>query len=459
MVQTRRALLAALAASVAGCSSNRSGSPTPRPTTAGATTTEPSNATPEPPTATPTEPQEPEHVWLDDDRIPWRVDVPGDKVVRPATARDHLFVATGSLLAGTPTGEQEAVGHLTALSLPEGEIEWHRDLDGPPTATVQIHRGGVYLPIGHSTGLHGIGQRLARFSLDGSADWQTAKRDKFLRLYGFDDSHAYLGTADDQLQAANETTFAVALETGAQQWAVEGGDAAGGHVREGTLYADYGGLAIASLTTTDGSTRWQRRVQALHGYKQSLPTASGHVFAAVEQEDSYGIAGIDATDGSTSWTHGLDASSPFVVTSATAVGDSVVATEFDGLMFARDATTGDARWRQEFSDNLQAPLQGDGVLYCSVRDGPLVAVDADSGAELWRAAVAGDGYAWLALATDTLIVGSRDGTETSIEARRRSAGDLRWRRTIPGKLVAFERAGSTLAVVTKDQSVYGVTLG
>jgi outer membrane protein assembly factor BamB len=218
-------------------------------------------------------------------------------------------------------------------------------------------------------------------------------------------------------------------------------------------------LAIASITTAEGSTRWQRRVEALHSYEQPLPTASGHLFAAIEQEDSYGIAGIDASEGSTSWTHGLDASSPFVVTSATAVGDTVVGTEYDGLLFARDATTGEARWRNEYGGKLHAPLQGDGVLYCSVLDGPLVAVDAASGDELWRAAVAGEGYARLTVAGDTLLVSSRTGGETSIEARQTSTGYLRWQRSIPGTLVGFDGDGSTLAVVTDDRSVYGVALG
>ncbi|MEF8799911.1 MAG: PQQ-binding-like beta-propeller repeat protein [Halolamina sp.] len=458
MVPTRRALLSGLAVTLAGCSSNSSGSPTPRTTTAGETTTEPTTATPEPPTGTPTEPQQPEHVRLDDERVPWRVDFPGDRIVKPSASGDHLFVATGSSLAGTPRTGEESVGHLAALSHPDGEIEWHRELDDAPTSDVHVHRDSVYLPIGQSTGLQGVSQRLVRVETDGTIRWQSPTRDAFLRPYGFDAEAAYLGTADDHLQPAGETTFAVSLETGTEQWAVEGGDASDGRVADETLYADYGGLAIASLRTSDGSTRWQRRVEALHGHERPLPTAAGHLFAAIEGQDSYGIAGIDATDGSTSWTHGLDAASPFVVTSATAVGDAVVATEFDGLLFARDAATGEARWRQEYGDKLHAPLEWEGVLYCSVLDGPVVAVDADSGAELWRTDVAGEGDAQLSLAGDTLLVGSRNGRETSIEARRVSDGGLRWRRSIPGPAVAFETVGNMLAVATETQSVYGITL-
>ncbi|MFB6220062.1 MAG: PQQ-binding-like beta-propeller repeat protein [Halolamina sp.] len=451
MARSRRSLLAALSAAVAGCGS-RPGSPTPG-STADASSSPANSADATTGTAEPG----PERVQLDDDRVRWRVDFPADDFAGTAVADNRLFVGTREG-ASTPTpGESGAGGQVAALSLPAGEPVWHRSLDVPVHGGVQTHDGDLYAVLGYSTGFDGREQRIARFGPDGAPRWESKPRDAWLSVYGFDATTAYLGTGDDALGISGETTFAVDLETGAERWAVTGGDPYGGRVTDDTLYADYGGRAIASLATDDGAERWRRVVEALHTYGRAFPRAGGRLFAAIDQEDSRGIAGIDAEDGSTVWTHGLDADEPFVVTSATPVGETVIGTEFAGLLFARDAATGEARWEQSFADRVPAPLAADGTLYCSVLDGPVAAVDAEDGRELWRAD-GGEGYDRFTLMEETVLAVRPRNGETVVEARRTGNGSLRWRRTVPGGLQGFEQVGRTLVLVTENQSVYGLAI-
>ena len=457
MARSRRALLATLSAVIAGCGS-RTGSPTPT-STSTATTPSPTDSPIQTQTESPTKTPDhsPQRVAIDDDRVRWRIDFPSDRLAELTATPDTLYVGSGGEPVPTPTaGEEAEPGYLTTVSVPDGELSSHRSLAAPITDGPFLHEGNVYFCVGYSSGYDGRDQRVVRHDADGKR-WESPERDAWLSVYGFDSDTAYLGTSDDALAGEGETAFSVSVETGSEEWAVEAGDAYGGRVAGDTLYADFAGVAIASLATADGSAQWRRQVEPLHGYGQTFPTAAGNLFAAVGADGSYGIAGIDAADGTKTWTHGLELNDPLVVNSATGVNEMVIATEFGGLLFAREGATGEARWELSFEDRVTAPLVGDGTLYCAVRDGPIVAVDAENGEELWRVSD-GDGYARLSLVRETLLSLRSGEMNTVVSARRTSDGGLQWRKNLGGRLSGFERVGDRLFVATGSQSVYGISL-
>ena len=398
----------------------------------------------------------PRRVERDDDRVPWRVDLPGERVVAPAAADGRLYVAAGAASMVTETAEPRS-GSLTALDA-DGDVEWHRPLDDPPAGRVRSHGGDAYLAVGRSTGFDGLGQRLVRVGADSDVRWQSPQRDAFLSVLDVTDGGAYLGTSDDALADEGETTVAVDAATGEERWAVPGGDCFAGRAEAGTLYVDYANRTVAALDADDGTERWRRPMEALHGRDRSFPTAGGQLFAAVERDGNYGMAALDAADGTTTWTHGLDTEGRFVVGSATAVGDAVVGTEGDGLLFARDAATGEARWERPLRDRVAAPLLAGGTLYAPEIGGTVAAVDAASGDLRWERSVAADGLPTVLSAAGTLLAVVEAGGETRLVGVDAADGSVRWRRSLPGGRYTVTAAGPGAAVVTDAGSVYGVAL-
>lgn len=453
MSPTRRALLVALSAGLAGCGG---GTPTESETVSDTPTDSPTS-TPTQGSPTPTPVQEPARVELDDDRVRWRVDLPRELVTAPAVDGERLYVGSSDRQAADFTDDESVAGDLTALTLPDGEVEWSRRLDDPATAP-RVHEGSVYVVIGRSTGYDGVEQRLVRFDAGGEQRWQSPARDAFVNPLAFDSTNAYLGTSDDALATEGETTFALDLDSGEEQWAVEGGDCGAGRVEGDTLYVDYAGMAVAALGTAEGETRWRRAVEALHGPDTSFPSAGGHLFAAVEEGESYGIAAVNGDDGETDWTHGLDASSPFVVSDVTVVDETVVGTEFDGLLFARDTATGEERWRREFDSQVGSTLDANGTLYASIRDGSVAALDAESGEIQWREPVIDGDNAQLRLSGGMLLTVTRASEEVRMAGVDVDDGTVRWRRSVAGRLSGVTVADEALAVTTHDGSVYGVRL-
>lgn len=190
MARTRRALLTALATVAAGCSSDGTGSPTPL-TTSDAGTPTPTTSPTASATESPTERESPQRVELDDNRVRWRVDFPGERLAAPVAADSRLFVGVGGSTVGTPTQNEENQGRLGALSLPTGEPVWHQPTAAPVTG-LHTHDGGVYATAGYSSGYDGIDQGLIRYSADGQQRWATKRRDAWLSVYGFDAENGYL---------------------------------------------------------------------------------------------------------------------------------------------------------------------------------------------------------------------------------------------------------------------------
>lgn len=104
MAPSRRALLAALGATFAGCSADPSRSQT---ATTNSETRSPTDSSTETDTGSPTpDPSTPDRVELDDDRVRWREDPPAGRVVGLTAAGDALYVGTNNQSGLTPEPDE-----------------------------------------------------------------------------------------------------------------------------------------------------------------------------------------------------------------------------------------------------------------------------------------------------------------------------------------------------------------
>lgn len=181
-------------------------------------------------------------------------------------------------------------------------------------------------------------------------------------------------------------------ETGAVLWtmATSEGASADPIVVDGAVYAGMGsltggGAAVYALDAVTGEMRWRTDVG-----NPDLPATpvDAIVFADGKLYVNRGDAALlklDAVTGDVEWELDLRKPSrgaPFVA------GETVyVSTGFDGArMFAFDATTGEERWAVEDADNpVTGPVLAEGLLYVTFTDGEVAAFDPATGEERWRA--------------------------------------------------------------------------
>ena len=82
------------------------------------------------------------------------------------------------------------------------------------------------------------------------------------------------------------------------------------------------------------------------------------------------------------------------------------------------------KWRYAADGPIYAsPAVVDGTVYVATRAGSIVALNAETGAEVWKRTVGGSLNSSPAIAGDLLFIGRSDG---GVEARELQSGDLRW---------------------------------
>ena len=179
-----------------------------------------------------------------------------------------------------------------------------------------------------------------------------------------------------------------------------------------------------NLSAVDLATRtvvWT--VTLAESISSSPAVADGTVF--VNAEDV--LYAIDPADGSTRWSFDNGGDGGYTIESSPAVVDGVVYTtsassESDDSLWALDAATGAELWSYApDAPGLNTPAVVNGVVYAG-GPGGLVAVDADSGDEVWSSA-AGDIFSAPAVGDEVLIAQTnRDMVAVDI-----STGEPRWR--------------------------------
>ncbi|AGB39552.1 outer membrane protein assembly factor BamB family protein [Natronococcus occultus] len=169
-------------------------------------------------------------------------------------------------------------------------------------------------------------------------------------------------------------------------WSVDGAGANTVAVADETVYAPTDG-AVLALDATDGTVRWENaEIDA------STPSVAGEsVYLSGEE-----IVALDRSDGSVRWETSFD---PEEEIHWQTVAYGGVYAVVDGTLYALDADDGSVRWEREsitaalFDGDeeeeyefVTAPAAANGVIYSVTGGGP-IALDPETGAEVWQEGV------------------------------------------------------------------------
>ncbi|HTR54568.1 MAG TPA: PQQ-binding-like beta-propeller repeat protein [Kofleriaceae bacterium] len=355
----------------------------------------------------------------------------------PAIANGIVYVATTDLGDG-------GAGGIVAIDLATGAVRWRA------TTPVAV-RGGV-------------------------AVIDTAQRSALVRAQGLASPALVVATQIDGIvlgldAATGAIRWRHALAPDAQPTAralfasptADGGDVVVGHERE-----------VAALAGATGTPLWSADPVPDATDSQSLAAIAiaGGVAVGTFNRQLGGVIAWDRASGRELWRHeGPDVlainASPLVA------NDSAYVVAGTDDVLALDLATGDTRWQTRLDDagfawgnaTVGTPVLARGVLVVPTLYGALVALDAESGAELWRSAAApgplrtthyrgaGEaGFAASPVATGGIVWAA--DTAGELVARDLRTGDELWRTSLDVPVLAgLAASGDALVVASYDGTV------
>lgn len=159
-----------------------------------------------------------------------------------------------------------------------------------------------------------------------------------------------------------------------------------------------------------------------------VPTLDGNTIYASNAD---GVVYAIASDtGQTRWSTNVDAS----VSGATAVGEGlVVVGTRKGVVIALDATNGEPRWTGRVSSEVQAPAAlSRGIVVVQTVDGKITGLSASDGKRLWifdrsEPALSLHGTSTPAIISDVVIAGFANGKIVALQLKD---GKLLWEQTV-----------------------------
>jgi outer membrane protein assembly factor BamB len=316
--------------------------------------------------------------------ILWSVPITGPLVnTMPALDGERLFVADGR-------------GNVGVYVAATGAKGWAQTLPRP--ATSPAIADGV-LVLGAGDGIHALDAET------GAERWYVKTEKAVASAPAIVAGQVFVGLPDG-------TMAAIDLQSGAVRWRtpVSGPISRAVSFGDGLAFAGGEGGAFAAVRVADGSVVW--RVPLGAGDLASSAFRDGVVYTAsgLDSTASHVLFALDAATGSERWHFESPGGDSLFVG---AVGpDLVYAVGLDGYVYAvRD---GAMIW----SFDAEAPIGSvaslaGGLLYVSVSDGRIAALDASTGAMRWEVSVDGDPGPTIA-AQGRLYVGTSVGILAAI---------------------------------------------
>ncbi|MDH3292528.1 MAG: PQQ-binding-like beta-propeller repeat protein [Gemmatimonadota bacterium] len=302
--------------------------------------------------------------------VRWRVQTDGPVRSSPTVLDTRVYVGS-------------ADGQLYALDRGSGTVRWRADVASPVTSSPAVAEGLVVVGSRDGT-FH------ARDAASGAERWTFETGDLLSWDWGFEGWDAYTSSpvVTDSLVVfggGDGVLYAVALASGVERWRF----ATEGRIRSSPAIAD--GLAVVG--SADG------RVYA-------VDVVSGQERWRYEPE---GVSLVSAE-------FGYDRKS--IISSPAVVDGTVYVGSRDGYMYALDQRTGAFKWRADHQGSwaMSSAAVVDGVVYSGTSDGAFVhALDAGSGAELWR--FVAEGYTWSspAVTGQGVYIGDAAGTVWALD--------------------------------------------
>ncbi len=376
-----------------------------------------------------------------------------------ASALTHAGSASASP-SGVYIGSGD--GTLNKLSGQTGSLLWRYKTMGvsiPAAATVVA--GVVYLGSQE-------GNVYALNASSGGVLWQFHTNAAVIASPAVVNSVVYIGSSDGNVYALNAST-------GAALWHYRAGPATIAVavntvvVSNGVVYGsssdEVSQSYLFALDATSGVQHW--RIQVQNQLFTAPQVAKGTLYlasSALKQQggpditDSY-VYAYNTSDGTLLWRS--DRVGDSILSTPTVVNGVVYSGSRDTFLYAFNAVTGKRLWRTQVGGEIHSSPQVDnGVVYAGVMvtatatavgsttdtsagGGELIAMNANTGAVLWRHAVTNYQGTPLAALQGVLYVGASDGSVYALQA---SNGTTIWSYQGPGGVVLpFDNAPITVA--------------
>ncbi len=136
-------------------------------------------------------------------------------------------------------------------------------------------------------------------------------------------------------------------------------------------------------------------------------------------------------------------------------GDTIYATDIEGLVVAMDRFTGKVKWRKELDEPVSGGVGVDyGMLMLGTLRGEVIVLDAESGEERWRARVTSEVLSAPATNGDVVVVQTQDDRLVGFDA---STGNQRW--IYDNSPAVLTLRGTSSPIVTNQLAVAGLSSG
>jgi outer membrane protein assembly factor BamB len=279
----------------------------------------------------------------------------------PAFTDGHLYVADGQ-------------GNVAVFDAATGVPGWTRKL--PKPAGSPAYSDGM-LVVGAGDGIYALDP------VSGAPRWKLATRDPVESSPAIDHGTVYVGLPDGSLAAID-------LKSGSLRWQTPIGGAIkrAPAVGDGLVFAGGDGGTFAAVSAGNGGVVWQKTLGP--GQVSTPAVRDGVVYVASgldERAAPHTLSAFRAGDGVAQWAFAAPSGDALYVGS---VGPELVyIVGLDGNVYA--VRGGVVRWRHDAGAPIgSVATLSEGILYVSVSDGTIEALDADSGEDRWSVRVRGD---------------------------------------------------------------------
>jgi outer membrane protein assembly factor BamB len=357
-------------------------------------------------------------------------------------------------------GDPAGSGRQSASSVPGlAALRFTWDAGGAIRSSPVQRAGTLY--IGASDGT-----LAALDAATGAPRWRFQAGGAITSTPAVDDRAVYVASRDGLLRALD-------VRTGRERWRHRFGAALGPDdywdyflsspvLVDGTLYIGGGDGQVVALQAADGRVKWRAAVGAR--VRSTIAAQAGTlVFGTMDGH----VRALRARDGAALWSFATDGAAhtfadqgndtTSVVASPTIVGsgaDALVAVGGrDGMLYALDLASGRLRWRLTHDGSswiLATATDGHTLFVASGSAAIIQAVDAQTGAERWRAKTHGAVFASLALAGDTLLASDFTGALVGLDA---ATGQRRWEFPLGGRALSTPLVAGGVVYAASDSGL------
>jgi outer membrane protein assembly factor BamB len=335
---------------------------------------------------------------------------------------------------------------VTAIDVVQEEQIWAYPAEANPSlqfyAEPSIVDGRVVLgDYGASGGMFSPNVKVAVYALDQadgdlSTDWvqDAIAKDRIVAAPVQAEGLVFVGTADNFLLALEADTGNLAWQFEAQHsiWSTP-------TYENGVLYVGSLDKHIYALDAQTGDLLWE---QALAG-SVSGQVAVGEDLIYVGSFDKQ-LHALDKATGTVRWEMPEGGTEDWVWAAPVLADEVVYFSDKKGNVFAVEAETGRTIWTAQIGGQVVAsPIVNGGTVFIAsagqisngTADGPrrgaLIALDAETGDELWREETPAPIYSTPAIVGDSIVIALPPGSENLLLVYNQADGDEIWQYSLP----------------------------